>query len=189
MRVNSSTAAFVSDCVCGFERRQAQAIISFFFPISLTLDKQQGCEYWDVWCDGILETFRHPWSLCVRMYQMFSTDKNEVFSKIYFFTIELAVCWSLPYYWAEFRERLQGKWRADLQYVYHSRVLSCFPYGDGCAATSKLSHNARLNWNVKMYPRLHHLLFCKACTLLTSPLSLTFNTAPLYLLLQCAQIT
>lgn len=73
--------------------------------------------------------------------------------------------------------------------VHHSRDLSCFPYVDGCAATSKLSHNTGLNRSTITSFSLWKLKLCKVCTALTSLLSLSFNVATVYLLLHAAQIT
>lgn len=74
-------------------------------------------------------------------------------------------------------------------YVHHSGDLSCFAYGDGCAATSKLSHNVRLNRCAITSFSLWKLELCKVCAALTSLLSLTFNAATARLLLHAAQIT
>lgn len=74
-------------------------------------------------------------------------------------------------------------------YVHHSRDLSCFAYGDGCDATSKLSHNVWLNRCAITSFSLWKLELCKVCTALTSLLSLTFNAATARLLLHAAQIT
>lgn len=62
-------------------------------------------------------------------------------------------------------------------YAHHSGDLSCFPYGDGCAATSKLSHNAGLNRSTITSFSLWKLKLCKVCTVLTCLLSPTFSTA------------
>lgn len=53
-------------------------------------------------------------------------------------------------------------------FVHRSRDLSCFPYVDGCAATSKLSHNVGLNRSAITSFSLRKLKLCKVCSDLTS---------------------
>lgn len=87
---------------------------------------------------------------------MFSTDKNELLLS-----------------------RVQGEAPGQLKgrSVYHSRDLSCFPYDDGCAATSKLSHNAGLNCSTITLLSVWKFNHCKLCAWLTS---LSVHTATVY---------
>lgn len=143
----------------------------FLLPISLTLDKQKVCEGWDVWCDGIFETFRHPWSLsgCIKCFQQIKMN--------------------LYAHDCQTTQQSSGRGSRANEgqiYVYHTRDLSCFPYDDGCAATSKLSHNAGLNCSAITLFSVWKFNHCKVCAWLTS---LSVHMATVYLLLQCAQIT
>lgn len=169
--------------VCGsFLKKTYTSCHLSICPISLNLDKWKGCEGWDLWCDGILVTSRHPWSLCVTMCHTYLKDKHEIISKK-LFTVGLAVCWSL-------QSSDRGSRANEGQiYVHHSGDLSCFPYIDWCAAASTLSHNAGLNRSTITSFSLWKLKLCKVFTALTCLLSLTFNTTTAYLLLNAAQIT
>lgn len=139
-----------------------------------------------MWWD-FLETSRHPWSLCVRMYHKFFPQ-----IRMNCFQRNCLPLESLHADQCRVTQQSSGKGSGANEgqiYVHHSGDLSCFAYGDGCAATSKLSHNVRLNRCAITSFSLWKLKLCKVCTALTSLLSLTFNVATARLLLHAAQIT
>ena len=138
--------------------------------------------------DGILWdlfTSRHPWSSRVRMYHTFSADKYELLSRK---CLPLDL---LYVYHCHTTQQSSGKGSRANEgqiYVHYRRDLSCFPYGDRFAATSKLSHNVGLNRSTITSFSLWKLELYKVFTVLTSRLA-PFSVDTVYLLLAVAQIT
>lgn len=163
-------------------RNERRTSWNLMCPFEFTLDNGKGLESWKVM--AFYGIYLHQGTRGVHVSGYITHFQQINMNCFQVFTIGLAM-------YSHTTQQSSGKGSRANEgqiYVHYRRNLSCFPYGDGFAATSKLPHNVGLNRSPITSFSLWKLELYKVFTVLTSLLA-PFSVDTVYLLLAVAQIT